>query len=201
MVYTFDPSYDRTSELKAFDDTRAGVKGLADAGITKIPPFFHQPSDDSDRNSLPADDAKFVFPIIDLEGIDKGPAQRKEIVEKVRNASENWGFFEVVNHGIPESVLEDMKDGVRRFHEQEVEVKKEFHSRDFQRKVVYNSNFDLYTAPAANWRDTIFFHLSPSPPQPEEFPPACRFISSYLLLHYMAILIITICNKFKIFLI
>ena len=28
------PDYDRASELKAFDDTKAGVKGLVDAGVT-----------------------------------------------------------------------------------------------------------------------------------------------------------------------
>ncbi|KAM7462959.1 hypothetical protein LguiA_031080 [Lonicera macranthoides] len=37
------PIYDRTSELKAFDETKAGVKGLVDAGITQVPRIFHQP--------------------------------------------------------------------------------------------------------------------------------------------------------------
>ena len=30
-------SYDRQSELKALDDTKAGVKGLVDAGVEKLP--------------------------------------------------------------------------------------------------------------------------------------------------------------------
>ena len=29
--------YDREIELKAFDDTKEGVKGLVDAGITEVP--------------------------------------------------------------------------------------------------------------------------------------------------------------------
>lgn len=32
--------YDRLSELKAFDDSKAGVKGLVDAGVTTIPAIF-----------------------------------------------------------------------------------------------------------------------------------------------------------------
>ncbi|CAN6876736.1 unnamed protein product [Brassica oleracea var. botrytis] len=31
---------DRSNERKAFDEMKIGVKGLADAGITEIPPMF-----------------------------------------------------------------------------------------------------------------------------------------------------------------
>ncbi|KAF3456830.1 hypothetical protein FNV43_RR01484 [Rhamnella rubrinervis] len=48
-----------------------------------------------------------------------------------------------------------MKDGVKRFHEQDTEVKKQFYTRDSSKPVVYDSNFDLYSAPSANWRDTL----------------------------------------------
>lgn len=84
------------------------------------------------------------------------------------------GFFQVVNHGIPQSVVEEIEAGVRRFYEQEAEVKKEFYTRDPKRTVRYNSNFDLFRAPAANWRDTIFCLMAPNPPNPEELPVACR---------------------------
>eukprot|EP00258_Populus_trichocarpa_P049011 XP_024465030.1 1-aminocyclopropane-1-carboxylate oxidase homolog 1 [Populus trichocarpa] len=176
MASTLDSSSDRTSELKAFDETKAGVKGLVDAGITKVPWIFHHPPDDLDKTLIVATDGKFRFPIIDLEGVRKDPFQRKEIVERVRDASETWGFFEVVNHGIPVSVLEEMKDGVCRFYEQDVELKKEYFSRDYTRKVIYNSNFDLYTASSTNWRDTVSYIMAPGPPMPEELPAACRDI-------------------------
>ncbi|KAK3000510.1 hypothetical protein RJ639_021672 [Escallonia herrerae] len=32
--------YDRTKELEAFDETKAGVKGLIDNGLVKIPKIF-----------------------------------------------------------------------------------------------------------------------------------------------------------------
>ncbi|KAK4855832.1 hypothetical protein QYF36_011441 [Acer negundo] len=108
---TMESNYDRVSELKAFDATKAGVKGLADAGIDKIPRIFYQPPDNF-NNAPVSGDTQFSLPVIDFEGVGKDPIQRKEIVERVGNASEKWGFFQVINHGIPVSVLEDMKAGV-----------------------------------------------------------------------------------------
>nr|XP_043620463.1 1-aminocyclopropane-1-carboxylate oxidase homolog 1-like [Erigeron canadensis] len=170
------PDYDRKAELIAFDETKTGVKGLVDTGITKIPRIFLIPLDEniksSDQPLLP----KPIPPTIDLNGINEDPTRRKEVIEKVKDALESWGFFQIVNHGIPESMLEDMKKGVIGFHEQDSDVKKEWYTRDGQCKVVYNSNFDLYAAPVTNWRDTLLCSMAPNPPQPEELPPPCRDI-------------------------
>ncbi|OMO95487.1 Oxoglutarate/iron-dependent dioxygenase [Corchorus olitorius] len=162
--------YDRASELKAFDDTKAGVKGLVDAGITELPRIFHQPADKIQKNSV-SGDTQFSIPIIDLAEVEKNPITRKEIVDKVGNASRKWGFFQVINHGIPVNVLEEMMDGVRRFYEQDDEVKRQYYTRDFSKPVVYNSNFDLYTGLAVNWRDTFFSFMAPNPPKMEDLPP------------------------------
>ncbi|XP_078174809.1 1-aminocyclopropane-1-carboxylate oxidase homolog 1-like [Carex rostrata] len=70
-----------------------------------------------------------------------------------------------------------MLEGVKLFHEAEVEVKKKYYTRDSSKKVVYNSNFDLYQSPAANWRDTVFITMVPEPPVPEELPAVCRDIT------------------------
>jgi hypothetical protein len=33
-------NYDRAKEVKEFEEIKAGVKGLIDSGVTKIPRFF-----------------------------------------------------------------------------------------------------------------------------------------------------------------
>ncbi|KAL3359717.1 hypothetical protein AABB24_016303 [Solanum stoloniferum] len=174
---TLQPNYDKHSELKAFDDTKAGVKGLVDAGnSTEVPRIFVHPRE-SIHNSSVFTEKEFVFPVIDLEGIDN-PMRHKEIVDKVRDASETWGFFQVVNHGIPLPVLEEMLQGARRFFEQDVEIKKQYYTRDTTKKVAHVSNFDLFSpsVPAASWRDSLYCFMCPNPPSPEEFPAACREI-------------------------
>ncbi|KAG8370378.1 hypothetical protein BUALT_Bualt14G0110800 [Buddleja alternifolia] len=170
-----EPRYDREPELKAFDDTKAGVKGLVDAGITKLPQIFIHPPELLDNITSP-NNKQFHFPIIDLEGIKNDLTKHKEIVDKVRDASETWGFFQVVNHGIPVEVLEEMLNGLRRFNEQDVEIKKQYYTQDFTKRVFYHSNFDLYHSPGANWRDTLDCTMAPIPPQPEELPETCREI-------------------------
>lgn len=165
-------SYDRARELKAFDETKAGVKGLVDAGAETIPQIFLTKTNETANYT---NRANFKIPVIDLEGIGKKDSRAHlETVDKIRQASETHGFFQVVNHGIPVSVMEEMLRGVRRFNEQDTEAKKRFYTRDVTRKFVFNSNYDLYSAPAANWRDSFFCFMAPNPPEPEELPDSCR---------------------------
>ncbi|KAF2285430.1 hypothetical protein GH714_004344 [Hevea brasiliensis] len=103
---------DRTSQLKAFDDTKAGVKGLVDAGVANIPHIFidnHNQSQIKDNST--SGDHKYTIPIIDLQGIDKDASLRAEIAGKVRDACQKWGFFQVINHDIQLSVLDEMIHG------------------------------------------------------------------------------------------
>ena len=168
---------ERLVELKAFDETKRGVKGLVDDGISIVPSIFIHPLSPS-LASLPPPkpNISFSIPVINLNGIEEGSNLRKEIIERIRDASEKWGFFQVVNHGIAISVLEEMLTRIRGFFEQDDEAKKASYTRDCNKKVVYNSNFDLYTGPAASWRDTLFCMMSP-PPHANDLPACCRSLT------------------------
>lgn len=181
--------FDRTCELKKFDDTKAGVKGLVDAGVVTLPQIFVLPNDhtidDNSKDHIKKMD--FTIPVVDLGGIENDQDLHEDVVGKIRRASETCWFFQIVNHGIPMGVLEEMLSGVRRFFEQDTEMKKPFYTRDGTRKFVYNSNFDLYTAAAANWRDTFFCFMAPNPPEEEELPAACRDIQIEYSKHVMSL--------------
>uniref|UniRef100_A0A2P2KWC5 1-aminocyclopropane-1-carboxylate oxidase-1-like protein n=1 Tax=Rhizophora mucronata TaxID=61149 RepID=A0A2P2KWC5_RHIMU len=169
-------NYDREKELKAFDESKAGVKGLVDAGIEKIPSIFVTPDEIFPERSRSSPAACLQIPVVDLKDLNKNGIRRKEIIEEIKRASETWGFFQIVNHGIADDVLSEMIDGTRRFHEQPKEVKVEFYSRDNNRKVKFNSNFDLHQAKAANWRDTLICEMAPNAPDSQELPAVCREI-------------------------
>lgn len=169
--------YNRLQELKAFDESKAGVKGLVDSGITKLPKIFVRPPEDlaaADPVSGNPAGAQFTIPIIDLDGL---TGERSGVVAGVRRAAETVGFFQVVNHGIPVKVLEETMAAVHEFHELPQELKAEYYSREQMKKVKYGSNFDLYQSKYANWRDTLFCVMGPDPLDPQELPPICRDVA------------------------
>uniref|UniRef100_A0A3Q7I291 Non-haem dioxygenase N-terminal domain-containing protein n=1 Tax=Solanum lycopersicum TaxID=4081 RepID=A0A3Q7I291_SOLLC len=80
---------------------------LVDAGITKIPqivilpPINRTDSSDSDGYNQPLRD-----------------------VAKVSDASDTCGFFQVINHGIPIFVLDEMLQGDENFYKKDIKFKK-----------------------------------------------------------------------------
>ncbi|KAF8661143.1 hypothetical protein HU200_057252 [Digitaria exilis] len=169
-------AYDRLSELKAFDNTMAGVKGLVDSGITTVPAIFRR----HHHHSISSGGGAITIPVIDLSA-----ASSPDLVAQVKAAAETVGFFHLANHGIPGELLSEMLTSVRRFNEGPTESKRPYYTRDPNRRLRFNSNFDLFQSPAANWRDTLFFS-APSPDEPpprhEDLPPPVR----HVMLEYAA---------------
>lgn len=165
------PDHDRTKELRGFDETKLGVKGLADSGILTIPRIFVRPPEELAKE-LNSCAERIKVPGIDLIYI-QNCDKRKEFVEEIGVASDEWGFFQVINHGIPLTVLNEMIDGIKKFHELDANLK-EFYTRESMKKVKLNSNFDLYKSKSANWRDTLAINnLSSDHLDPGELPAAC----------------------------
>lgn len=48
------------------------------------------------------------FPVISLEKVNS--EERRAVMEKIKDACENWGFFELVNHGIPHDLLDTVEN-------------------------------------------------------------------------------------------
>ncbi|XP_006354550.1 deacetoxyvindoline 4-hydroxylase-like [Solanum tuberosum] len=177
--------YDPSDEKKAIDDAKAGVKGLVDSGIVEIPRIFIRPPHELAEELNMCKSTQQV-PVVDLSGIHVEDG-RKKIVDEIREASEKWGLFQLINHGIPSSVLEGMIDGTRKFHEQDVEVKKEYYSSDpTARQVRYDSNLHVFKTKGktANWKDTLYIsELVSGYIEPEEIPEVCRKTSLEYINH------------------
>ncbi|KAI8561003.1 hypothetical protein RHMOL_Rhmol04G0301300 [Rhododendron molle] len=175
-------NYNREEELKAFDDSKAGVKGLIDAGVTKVPKIFIRSPEEIAEELARRKSTDLQIPVIDISDIVRGSEGREKVVNEIWIASEEWGFFQVVNHGIPQNVLDGMIDGVRMFHDQDPEIKKALYDR--AKKVRFETNYDLYRSKSASWRDTLtIYNLASDQLGPDEVPPVCRATTMEYMKH------------------
>src|SRR4051812_49004537 len=69
------------------------------------------------------------IPVIDLSpildnNIEKDPLAFDDLVEKIGSACKEWGFFQVINHGVPLEVRERFESVGKKFFGQKMEEKK-----------------------------------------------------------------------------
>ncbi|XVF41805.1 hypothetical protein PTKIN_Ptkin01aG0310100 [Pterospermum kingtungense] len=170
-------TYDRMKDIKEFDQSKNGVKGLVDSGISSIPKIFIQPPETLSTLNPPSQ-TNTTIPVIDIENI-TSQAHRPKLVQQIQEAASEWGFFQVINHGIPMSVLEETIQAVKSFHEQPKEFKAKYYSREERSGVLYSSNNDLYRAKAATWHDYLQVWMSPEErgAKVEDIPEILRKVS------------------------
>ncbi|XP_030475372.1 1-aminocyclopropane-1-carboxylate oxidase homolog 6-like [Syzygium oleosum] len=170
-TYITPSTYNRYQELRDFDESKSGVKGLFDSGLAKIPRIFVRPAEEIARDQSKSRATGLQIPIISLENL---AVNRPGTVAQVLEAAREVGFFQVLNHGIPQSILEGTFVAARAFHELPKEVKAEYYGREGKRRVKFSCNFNLYKSRHAHWRDTWVCHMEPEPLDPAELPLVCR---------------------------
>nr|XP_009776675.1 PREDICTED: 1-aminocyclopropane-1-carboxylate oxidase homolog 4-like isoform X1 [Nicotiana sylvestris] len=163
-----NPNSDRLKELKEFDESKIGVKGLVDKGLTAIPSFFIHPLEPPNPEPKTRPGYKHSIPVVDFS------APRSTLVDQIHQASTTLGFFQIINHSVPVEAINRIVGSIKTFNEHPDKVKMKYYSRDMSRGVGYSTNFDLYNSKAASWRDTLQMRLGPTPPDWEHVPEVCR---------------------------
>ncbi|PQM34790.1 protein DMR6-LIKE OXYGENASE 2-like [Prunus yedoensis var. nudiflora] len=133
----------------------ASIKTLADsASFTFVPSeytFTKNPNEQGDAN-----DSEHSIPIIDFALLTSGsPDQRAKVIQELRRACEEWGFFQVTNHCVAESLMQSMIDTCHRFFDLPEEEKKEFQTRNPLDPIKCGTSFNVDIEKVHFWRDFL----------------------------------------------
>ncbi|XP_006655972.3 1-aminocyclopropane-1-carboxylate oxidase homolog 4-like [Oryza brachyantha] len=157
----------RAALVKAFDESRTGVRGLVESGVSTVPDIFRHPDPYA---SVPLAPHGVSLPVVDLSL----PAPLA--AEAVAAAARGWGFFYLVNYGalVPSDYPGRLLAALRAFNELPAPERAAHYGRSTGGGFSYSSNLDLYKSGAASWRDTIQVMLGPSRADAGRIPAVCR---------------------------
>ena len=162
------PPADRAALLKAFNESRTGVRGLVESGVSSVPAIFLHPDPYA---SVPLAPPGVSIPIVDLS------LPAPVAAAAVAAAARDWGFFHLVNyHHLDHALITSdyparALAAIRAFNELPGPERAKHYARaPADGGVSYSSNVDLFRSPSASWRDTMEVENA----DPACIPAACR---------------------------
>ncbi|MED6108995.1 hypothetical protein PIB30_029469 [Stylosanthes scabra] len=146
------------------------VQELAKKPISEIPDRYVRPNQDplivSNTTSLPQ------VPVVDLSKLLFSDLSE---LEKLDHACKEWGFFQLINHGVNLSLVESFKREVEEFFNLPIEKKKEFWQKPGEMEG-FGQMFVVSDEHKLEWADLFHIvtlpshirnpHLFPTIPQP-----------------------------------
>ncbi|KAI3741714.1 hypothetical protein L1987_59388 [Smallanthus sonchifolius] len=100
------------------------------------------------------------LPVIDLSKMNH-PALRLQLINEVRAACNQLGFFQVINHGIPTAVMKDALNSAEEFFNLPSDEKTCFASTDVHEPVRYGTSVNHGMDKVFYWRDFIKHYANP----------------------------------------
>lgn len=93
------------------------------------------------------------IPVVDLQELD-GP-NRTWVVQQIKRACEEDGFFQIVNHGVQETVMKNMMGVAKTFFEMPVEDRACLYSENPKQSVRVSTSFNISKEKVQHWRDYL----------------------------------------------
>ncbi|CAM0903216.1 unnamed protein product [Alopecurus aequalis] len=127
---------------------------------SSLPGGYARPEHDRPRLADVVSDAN--IPLIDLASPDK-----RRVITEIDQACRTYGFFQVINHGISEELLEKVMAVGLEFFRLPPEEKEKLYSDEPSKKIRLSTSFNVRKETVHNWRDYLRLHCHPL----EEFVP------------------------------
>ncbi|KAK8561995.1 hypothetical protein V6N12_049050 [Hibiscus sabdariffa] len=146
----------------ANDEFQKGVKHLFENGVSKLPnkyilPVSDRPNVQKEQPSVAKSNLR--LPVIDFAEL-HGP-NRSLVLDSLSSACEEYGFFQVVNHGIPVEAIRRMIDVSSRFFGLPYQERAKYMSSDMTSPVRYGTSLNQTKDSVFCWRDFLKLVCNP----------------------------------------
>ncbi|CAJ1806040.1 unnamed protein product [Sphenostylis stenocarpa] len=184
------------TSCQAWPEPVVRVQALAESGLSSIPSRYirplsqrpsnttsftpHNPSQTHLHHDLDSGrgHGHVNIPVIDLKHLySEDQVLRKKVLEEVAEACREWGFFQVVNHGVSHELMKSAREVWREFFNQPLEVKEEYANSPSTYEG-YGSRLGVQKGATLDWSDYFFLHYMPPSLRNQTkwpaFPPSLR---------------------------
>ncbi|KDO65454.1 hypothetical protein CISIN_1g042145mg, partial [Citrus sinensis] len=120
------------------------------------------------------------IPLIDLQVLD-GP-RRLDLIKQIGQACHHDGFFQVKNHGIPETIINNTLSIAGAFFKLPESERLKSYSDDPSKSKRLSTSFNVNTKKVSNWRDYLRLHCYPLQDCMHEWPsnpPSFEVVAEY----------------------
>ncbi|XP_048326372.2 probable 2-oxoglutarate-dependent dioxygenase SLC1 [Ziziphus jujuba] len=165
MGFAIDEDGSRENEMTMSEsgEYHKGVKYLCGNGIAKVPAMYILPvserPDIDPRNINIASNHSINLPIIDFAQLQG--TNRSQTIVSLAKACQEYGFFQLINHGIEVDCIDGIRDVSKKFFGLPYEERSKYMSRDMHSPVRYGTSFNQNNDKVFCWRD--FLKLSCHP--------------------------------------
>ncbi|KAL5718379.1 hypothetical protein ACHQM5_011286 [Ranunculus cassubicifolius] len=147
------------------------VKDLVESNtLTTIPANFSYFSND---NGSVDEVVQEDIPAIDFSLLTSAsPDERSKAIQELAKACQDWGAFTVINHGVPESLIERMLGACQDFFDQTEEEKSVNMGTNLVDPILYGTSINTSVVKVGFWRDYLKVLVHPkfhSPTTPPSF--------------------------------
>ncbi|KAG4391182.1 hypothetical protein GLYMA_05G137500v4 [Glycine max] len=146
------------------------VQEIAKDALTRVPERYVRPLHERPILLSATTTPLPQVPVIDLSKLLSQDLKEPEL-EKLHYACKEWGFFQLINHGVSTSLVEKVKRGAQDFFNLPIEEKKKLGQREGEGVEGYGQAFVVSEEQKLEWADMFFMlTLPPHIRKPYLFP-------------------------------